>query len=100
SRSSGAPNVERARGPCERAHAGVQGEQQFGRRPVGAMHGETPRSQVGGGADGVAVARDQAVIVATPGFGAAGGDTAGALRLDELDTSGIREALLGRIDDL
>ena len=47
-----------------------------------------------------AVARHQALVVVAPGLGAAGGDAAGAFRLDEFDAARIGEAFLGRIDDL
>jgi hypothetical protein len=46
------------------------------------------------------VARHHALVVVTPGLGAAGGDAAGAFRLDELDAARIREAFLGGIHDL
>ena len=42
----------------------------------------------------------RALVVGLPGLGAAGRDRAAAFRLDELDAAGIREGLLGRIDDL
>ena len=42
----------------------------------------------------------RACVVGAPVLGAAGGDLAGALRLDELDAAGIGEGLFRRIDDL
>ena len=40
------------------------------------------------------------LVIGAPVLGAAGGDRAAALRLDEFDAAGIGEGLLGRIDDL
>ena len=61
---------------CTCAHARVNRKQQFARPPVGAVNGEAPAEPVGLGADGGAVAGDQALIVVAPGLGAAGGDAA------------------------
>src|SRR5262249_56184112 len=78
----------------------MQREQQLGRRPVGAMDGEAPAELVGFGPDFRAMTRDARLVFSLPGLGAAGGDGACALRLDELDAAGIGKGLFRRIDDL
>src|SRR5215813_2481299 len=78
----------------------MQREQQFGRRPVGAMDGEAPAELVGLGADLRAMTGDARLVFALPGLGAAGGDGARALGLDELDATGIGKGFFRRIDDL
>ena len=82
------------------ADARMQRQQQLVRRAVGAVDGEAPAELGGLGADFVAVAREPRLVVGAPVLGAAGGDLAGAFRLDELDAAGIGEGLFRRIDDL
>src|SRR5690348_11571277 len=68
-----------------RAQTRMQCEQEFGRRPVGAMDGEAPAELVGLGADFRAMTRDARLVFMLPGLGAAGGNRARAFGLDELD---------------
>src|SRR5262249_24395293 len=67
---------------CVVAHAGMQHEQEFARRSVGAMYDEAPAAQIRFGADFSAMARDDALIVVAPGLGATGGDAARSFRPD------------------
>src|SRR5947199_10823010 len=96
--------MRRASALQNRVRAGAQlamdGEQQLGRPTVGAMHGKSPAEMLTFGAQRRAVPGDQRLIVAAPELGAAGGDAAQSLRLDELHASGIRKAFLRRVYDL
>src|SRR4029078_8870310 len=83
-----------------RPTAAGEHRQQRGRGSVGAVDGEAPAEPVGLGSDLGAVTRDPRVVLRLPGFGAAGGDGAGAVGFDELDAAGIGKGLLGGIDDL
>ena len=82
------------------AHAGVQGQQELGRRMVGAVDGKAPSQPVGLRPDLGAVARNPRFVIRLPGLGTSDRDLAAAFRLDELDAAGIRKGLFGRIDDL
>src|SRR6202011_2840127 len=82
------------------AHLGVQPQQQIARRAIGAVNAEAPTEPVAFGADFAAMAAHARFVFLAPRFGTARGDRAGAFRLDELDTAGIGEGLLGGIDDL
>src|SRR5437660_178962 len=80
-----------------RAHMGVQAQQQFACRPVGAVDVEAPAKPAGLGTDIGAVAVDAQRVFGAPALGTAGRNGAAALRLDELDASGVRKSLLRRI---
>ena len=73
---------------------------ELGGGPVGAVDRERPAEPIGLDPDLGAMARHPGFVLLAPGLGAAGRDGAGAFRLEELDAAGIREGLLGRIDDL
>src|SRR5262252_6739512 len=50
------------------AHTGMQHQQELAGRPVGAMDGECPASQIGFSANCVAMACNDSLIVIAPGF--------------------------------
>src|SRR6266851_4868267 len=82
------------------AHLSVQSQQQLARGTLGAVNGKGPAQAVGFLADRRAMGFETPLVIRPPGFGAAGRDRPGSLGFDELDTAGVRERLLRRIDDL
>jgi hypothetical protein len=78
----------------------VQLQQQLAGGAVGAVNDETPAEAIGFQPDFGTVPLDACGIVLAPGLGPAGGDAAGAFRLDELDAAGLGEGLFDRVHDL
>ena len=82
------------------AHAGMQDEKEFARRPVGAMNSEAPAAQIGFRTDFGPMSCDDALIVVAPRLGAAGRNAACSFGLDEFNAAGIGKGFFRRIDDL
>ena len=64
------------------------------------MNDEAPTKPVGLRAQLRAMQGNARFEIIAPGFGASGGDGAGAFRLDELDAAGIGEGFFRRVYDL
>src|SRR3974390_289605 len=81
-------------------HARMDRKQKLGRPAINAMDDKTPRMLFTFRAQRRPMVGDQLLVIVAPRLGAARGHAAETLGLDELDSAGVWEGFLRRVDYL